>query len=149
MCFVHGSFDHQCRHVFFMPKKLSFAEQTPQGFESATKEFPWHIEHGEEKETSPYRRNGSKDSGVPGIEISTQGVSKVRLGLRDDEAAFHREEAARVGLAGRPQGESSLLPPGGHEDVRNRSPLYPKVVAGGPHRAQLLAHHQGQSGLHS
>lgn len=100
---------------------------------------PPHREHGEEKETSPHRGNGSKDSGAPRIKIAAQGVPEVRPGLWDDEAALHGEEAACVGLAGRPQGEPSLLPLGGHEDVRIGSPFYPKVVAGGARRAQLLA----------
>lgn len=144
------SFDHQCRPIFLRFKnQFSFAEQTPKSFLSVIEEFSSHIEHGEEKETSPYRRNGSKDSGVPGNKIPTQGVAKVRPGLWDDEAAPHREEAACVSLAGCSQGESSLLPLSGHEDVRNGSPFYPKVLAGGPHWAQLLADHQGQSGLHS
>lgn len=140
------NFHHQCRYIFILcfTNKFSFAEQTPKRFFlSVIEEFSSHIEHGEEKETSPYRRNGSKDSGVPGIEIPTQGVSKVRPGLWDNEAAPHREEAACVSLAGCSQGESSLLPLSGHEDVRNGAPFYPKVLAGGPHRAQLLADHQG------
>lgn len=99
--------------------------------------------HGEEKATSPYRRNGSEDPGVQGAQVPTPGLPEVRAGLRDYEASSHGEDAACTGLAGRPQGESSLLTACRHEDVWSGSPLHKEVLAGGPQRAQLLADHQG------
>lgn len=106
-----------------------------------------HISHGEE-ETSPHSRNGSEGSGVPRVQVPAAGVPEVRPGLRDDEASSHREDAACAGLAGCPQGEPPLLPAGRDEDVRDRASLYPQVLAGGQHGAQLLADHEGQGGLH-
>lgn len=51
-----------------------------EGFVGETLDTP-HVKHGEEKATSPHRRNGSEDPGVPGIESSAPGVSEVRPGL--------------------------------------------------------------------
>lgn len=65
----------------FCALQIVFYRTNTEEFLPVIEEFSSHIENGEEKETSPYRRNGSKDSGVPGIKIQTQGVSKVRPGL--------------------------------------------------------------------
>lgn len=104
--------------------------------------------HGEEKATSSHSRNGSEDPGVPRAQVPAAGFPEIRPGLWNDETALHGEDAARVGLAGCSQGEPPLLPAGGHEAVRSGPPLHPQVLVGGPHRAQLLADHQGQGGLH-
>lgn len=105
--------------------------------------------HGEEKAASPHRGNGSQDPGVPGAQVPTPGLPEVRAGLRDHEAASHGEDAACACLAGRPEGESSLLTARRHEDVWSGSPPHKEVLAGGPQRAQLLADHQGEGGSHS
>lgn len=81
--------------------------------------LPNQKDHGEKKATSTHRRNGSEDPGVPGAQVPTDGLPKVRAGLRDHDAASHGKDAARAGLEGRPQGESSLLTAFGHEDVWN------------------------------
>lgn len=105
--------------------------------------------HGEEEEAASHRRNGSEDPGLSRAEVTAAGFPEVRPGLRDDEAASLREDAASDGLAGRPQGEPPLLSTGWSETVRNWPNVHPKVLAGGPHGAQLLGDHQGQGGLHS
>lgn len=81
--------------------------------------------HGEKEAAPSHRRNGSEDPGVPGAEVSAEGVAEVRPGLREYEAASHWEDAARVGLAGRPQGKPPLLPAGGDEAVRSRPHVHP------------------------
>lgn len=84
-----------------------------------------HYSHGEKEAAPSHRRNGSEDPDVPRAEVSSEGVAEIRPGLRDHEAASHWEDAARVGLAGRPQGESPLLAAGGDADVRSGPHVHP------------------------
>lgn len=112
----------------------------PKGPQETTKRPPSH-RYGQKEACSFDRRVRPQDPRLPGAEEPAAGLPAVRPGLRDDEAAVLREDAARAGLAGRAQGESPLLAAGRHEALRSGPRLHPQVVAGGPHGAQLLADH--------
>ena len=97
--------------------------------------------HGEEEEDPPDRRDGPQGPGVPGTEGPAAGLPALRPGLRHNEAAVHREDAAGAGLGGREEGGPPLLAAGRDEALRSRPHLHPQVVGGGPPGAQLLADH--------
>lgn len=57
-------------------------------------------QHGKEKASEAYSRDGTEDPGVPGAEESTSRLSALCVRLRHHDTALHWQKAASVGLEG-------------------------------------------------
>ncbi len=106
-------------------------------------------QHGKEKASEAYSRDGTEDPGLPRAEESTPGLSALCAGLRHHDTTLHWQNTASVGLERCAARNTPLYVTGWHAHVWCGSTLYTQVVAGRAHTAMLLENNKSQGGLYS